>query len=120
MWTQSMNTDPPMYNKEPPCNDPCARIELCVCADPAAGKQRKLKAISLQDEGKLKHYYATRVQMICASLKLPHKVQAAALQFLNRFYLSFSVLDHDPKDIFLTAIYLACKVRWGTGEGGGV
>lgn len=51
------------------------------------------------------------VQGLCRALGFPTKVQAAALIFLKRFYLAFSVLDHDPKNYMLTCIYLAGKAR---------
>ena len=70
----------------------------------------KLKAITVEEEAKLLKYYATKVQDICRALHLPHKVQATALIFLKRAYLSFSALDHDPLTIMLTSIYLAGKV----------
>ena len=34
----------------------------------------------------------------------------AALIFFKRFYTRFSVLEHAPKAIMLTCVYLACKV----------
>ena len=50
------------------------------------------------------------MQQVCKALTFPDKVAAAALLFFKRFYLKFSSLDHDPKNIMLTCIYLACKV----------
>lgn len=50
------------------------------------------------------------MQQVCKALTFPDKVAAAALLFFKRFYLTFSSLDHDPKNIMLTCIYLACKV----------
>jgi hypothetical protein len=50
-------------------------------------------------------------QGLCRALGFPTKVLAAALVFLKRFYLAFSVLDHDPKNFMLTCIYLAGKAR---------
>jgi hypothetical protein len=52
-------------------------------------------------------------QGLCRALGFPTKVLAAALVFLKRFYLAFSVLDHDPKNFMLTCIYLAGKARPG-------
>ena len=49
------------------------------------------------------------LQGLCRALGFPTKVQAAALIFLKRCYLAFSVLDHDPKNFMLTCIYLAGK-----------
>ena len=52
------------------------------------------------------------MQQVCKALTFPAKVAAAAVLFFKRFYLSFSSLDHDPKNIMLTCIYLACKVDY--------
>ncbi len=73
----------------------------------AAGK---IKAVSLEDEQKLLRYYASKLQGICQALQFPDKVRATALIYLKRAYLSFSILDHNPKNIILACIYLAGKV----------
>jgi cyclin H len=33
------------------------------------------------------------------------------MQYLKRFYLNNSVMDHHPKHIMVTCVYLACKVE---------
>jgi Cyclin, N-terminal domain len=38
-------------------------------------------------------------------------VQAGARAFFQRFYLSNSVMEYDPKLIMLAAIFLTSKVR---------
>ncbi|KAK9809925.1 hypothetical protein WJX72_001822 [[Myrmecia] bisecta] len=75
------------------------------------GSEQRVKAIKLEDELKLLKYYQTRIQHICRGMSFPVKVQATAISFLKRFYLSFSSLDHDPKNIMLTVIYLAGKAE---------
>jgi len=49
------------------------------------------------------------MQQVCKALTFPDKVAAASLLFFKRFYLTFSSLDHDPKNIMLTCIYLALQ-----------
>ena len=56
----------------------------------------------------------TVLQEICQELRFQHKVQAAAITFLKRFYLGQSAMDHDPKDVMLACIYLACKAWTAT------
>ena len=68
--------------------------------------------MTLEEEDKLLKYYAGKIQSICQALQLPDKVRATALTYLKRAYLSFSVLDHNPKDTMLACIYLAGKVRY--------
>ena len=76
----------------------------CTCAE------ARLKPIRLEEESRLCKYYQSKMQQVCKALTFPDKVAAAALLFFKRFYLTFSSLDHDPKNIMLTCIYLACKV----------
>lgn len=38
-------------------------------------------------------------------------LQATALTYYKRFYLNNSVMDHHPKQILVTSVYLACKVE---------
>lgn len=71
---------------------------------------KPLKPIRLEEEARLRKYYETKMQQVCKALTFPAKVAAAAVLFFKRFYLSFSSLDHDPKNVMLTCIYLACKV----------
>jgi hypothetical protein len=37
--------------------------------------------------------------------------QATAILYFKRFYQKWSVMEHDPKHIMLTCIYLSCKVE---------
>ena len=78
------------------------------------GTGKKLRTISLDDEAKLSKYYQSKMQKLCKELArafgFKPKVQGTALTFFKRFYLGCSALDHDPKNIMLTCIYLACKV----------
>ncbi|KAL3139883.1 hypothetical protein ABBQ38_004177 [Trebouxia sp. C0009 RCD-2024] len=71
----------------------------------------KLKPIRLEEDSRLCKYYQGKMQQVCKALTFPDKVAAAALLFFKRFYLTFSSLDHDPKNIMLTCIYLACKIE---------
>lgn len=73
--------------------------------------------MTLEEEQKLLKYYACKIQGICQALHFPDKVRATALTFLKRAYLSFSVLDHNPKNIMLACIYLAGKVSQDLPEG---
>lgn len=73
--------------------------------------EAKMKPIRLEEESRLCKYYQSKMQQVCKALTFPDKVAAAALLFFKRFYLTFSSLDHDPKNIMLTCIYLACKIE---------
>lgn len=43
-------------------------------------------------------------------LRLPRRVLGTALTYLKRIYVSHSCLEHDPQQLLLTCLYLACKV----------
>ncbi|XP_076452516.1 cyclin-H-like [Babylonia areolata] len=42
---------------------------------------------------------------------LPKCILGTSLAFLKRFWINNSPMDYHPKDIMLTAVYLACKVE---------
>lgn len=46
-------------------------------------------------------------------LRLPRRVLGTALTYLKRIYVSHSCLEHDPQQLLLTCLYLACKVGAG-------
>lgn len=71
---------------------------------------KKLRPPSLAEEAKLLRYYESKIRDICRGFGFPNKVSAAAIVFLKRFYVTHSTLEHDPKDVVLTMIYLAGKV----------
>lgn len=52
-----------------------------------------------------------KIQQVCAAFSFPHKIQATAILYFKRFFLNWSVMEHDPKQIMLTCIYISCKVE---------
>ena len=62
------------------------------------------------EAAKLLRYYCSKVQEACQLVRLPSKVSAAAVMFLQRAYVHASLLDLNPEELFLPCIYLACKV----------
>ena len=74
------------------------------------GDPGKLRAVKLEEEVLLLRFYAGKAQAMCRAFRFPPKVAAAAVAYLARFYTGCSVLDHHPRDIMLTAVYVACKV----------
>nr|XP_024367255.1 cyclin-H1-1-like isoform X3 [Physcomitrium patens] len=67
--------------------------------------------LSIEEELLVKRYYEGKIQEVCAALRLPNKIQATAIIYFKRFYLQWSIMEHDHKNILLTCIYLACKVE---------
>ncbi|KAK9841720.1 hypothetical protein WJX74_010838 [Apatococcus lobatus] len=91
------------------------QTEASASQGPDSQPSKKLRTISLDDEAKLSRFYQSKMQKLCKELTrafgFKPKVQGTALTFFKRFYLGCSALDHDPKNIMLTCIYLACKVE---------
>eukprot|EP01018_Ginkgo_biloba_P008187 Gb_28462 [translate_table: standard] len=56
-------------------------------------------------------FYEQKIQEVCGAFRFPHKIQATAIIYFKRFYLRWSVMEHDPKHIMLTCIYTSCKVE---------
>nr|AAU93531.1 cyclin H-1 [Zea mays] len=56
-------------------------------------------------------FYEQKIQEVCAAFKFPHKIQATAIIYFKRFYLQWSVMEHQPKHIMLTCVYASCKVE---------
>lgn len=73
----------------------------------------ELNPPGVEDQELLLRFYASRLQAICSELKLPLSVKGTAVSYLRRAYVHQSVLDRDPQSIFLTCLYLACKVGRG-------
>ncbi|CAO2832734.1 unnamed protein product [Amaranthus hypochondriacus] len=74
-------------------------------------KQSRLKPLKIEEEKALHIYYENKIQEVCGAFKFPHKIQATALTYYKRFYLCWSVMEHHPKSVMLTCIYLACKIE---------
>lgn len=65
----------------------------------------------MEEELKLLRFYQKHIQKVCGGLGLPPGVTATALCFFKRFYLAASPLDHEPRTLMLTCIYVACKAE---------
>ncbi|CAM9431375.1 unnamed protein product [Ectocarpus sp. 8 AP-2014] len=73
--------------------------------------------LTVEEECLVKNYYAKKIQETCGrdsadeDLRRSDKVQATAIAYFHRFYLSNSVLEHDPKILILTCVFLASKTE---------
>ncbi|XP_057250343.1 cyclin-H1-1 isoform X5 [Beta vulgaris subsp. vulgaris] len=74
-------------------------------------KSSRVKPLKVEEETVLHVYYENKIQEVCGAFKFPHKIQATALTYYKRFYLCWSVMEHHPKSVMLTCIYLACKIE---------
>ncbi|XP_015570330.1 cyclin-H1-1 isoform X2 [Ricinus communis] len=76
-----------------------------------ADKHSRPKSLSVDEEQFMRVYYEFKLREVCSAFYFPHKIQATALIYFKRFYLQWSVMEHDPKHIMLTCIYAACKIE---------
>ncbi|GAB4818784.1 hypothetical protein N2152v2_005830 [Parachlorella kessleri] len=83
-----------------------------VDSETSAGSRLALSQFpAVHEELQLVKFCEAQVQSMCQEIPLPRKVLGTALQYLKRFYLSHSTLDHDPQYMAVTCMYLACKIE---------
>ncbi|KDQ12878.1 hypothetical protein BOTBODRAFT_34025 [Botryobasidium botryosum FD-172 SS1] len=73
------------------------------------GSSSEITFLTPQDEHTLVKLYIGRVGGICAALAFPEEVEATAISYIKRFYLKNTAMDWHPKDVMLTALFLATK-----------
>ena len=75
--------------------------------------KREVDFLSVQEERALVDYYQAVLSDVCGKFQppIPKAVAATASQYMKRFYLKVSVMDHPPKEMFLVCLYMACKVE---------
>ncbi|KAJ6825031.1 cyclin-H1-1-like [Iris pallida] len=69
------------------------------------------KPLNCEEEQLMRVFYEQKIQEVCGAFRFPHKIQATAIIYFKRFYLQWSVMEHQPKNIMLTCIYSSCKVE---------
>ncbi|RDY07381.1 Cyclin-H1-1 [Mucuna pruriens] len=77
----------------------------------SAEKHARTKPLSIEEEQCIRVFYENKLQEVCNNFRFPHKIQGTALIYFKRFYLQWSVMEHQPKHIMLTCIYAACKIE---------
>lgn len=69
------------------------------------------KPLNCEEEQLMRVFYEQKIQEVCGAFRFPHKIQATAIIYFKRFYLQWSVMEHQPKHIMLTCIYCSCKIE---------
>jgi len=66
-----------------------------------------------QDEVDVVFYFSVKLGEFCDKFKppMPNYVKGTSFHYFKRFYLHNSVMDYHPKEILVTAVYLACKTE---------
>jgi len=65
--------------------------------------------LTADEEHLLVKLYITKIAQLSSFFKFPEEVEATAVTYLKRFYLKNTVMDWHPKNVMLTALFLATK-----------
>ncbi|KAF9475615.1 cyclin-like protein [Pholiota conissans] len=73
------------------------------------GSSKDVFFLTPDDEVLLVKLYITKIGQLCGFFRFPEEVEATAVTYLKRFYLQNTVMDWHPKNVMLTALFLASK-----------
>ncbi|XP_019646824.1 PREDICTED: cyclin-H-like [Branchiostoma belcheri] len=78
-----------------------------------AGGRDCSKLLTPEEELLVCQYYHGRLRDFCVKFNppMPKSVMATASAYFKRVYLQNSVMEHHPKIVMLTCVYMACKVE---------
>ncbi|KAG6381318.1 cyclin-like protein [Boletus reticuloceps] len=85
-----------------------AAIKSAFDAD-EPGSSADVSFLDAQEEHLLVKLYITKIPQLCGHFRFPEEVEATAITYLKRFYLRNTVMDWHPKNVMLTALFLATK-----------
>lgn len=76
-------------------------------------RQTNLDYLSFDEDDILLKFFERKLMDFCIKFKppMPKGVIGTTFVYFKRFYLYNSVMDYHPKEILVTAAYLACKVE---------
>ncbi|KAG6842540.1 hypothetical protein C0991_000066 [Blastosporella zonata] len=73
------------------------------------GSSSVVSFLTADEELLLVKLYITKITQLCGHFRFPEEVEATAISYLKRFYLKNTVMDWHPKNVMLTALFLATK-----------
>ncbi|KAJ7071221.1 cyclin-like protein [Mycena amicta] len=73
------------------------------------GSSSSVSFLNPDEELLLVRLYASKISQLCGFFRFPEEVEATAVSYLKRFYLKNTVMDWHPKNVMLTALFLATK-----------
>ncbi|KAG5654767.1 hypothetical protein H0H81_003775 [Sphagnurus paluster] len=73
------------------------------------GSSSIVSFLNAEEEHLLVKLYITKITQLCSLFRFPEEVEATAITYLKRFYLKNTVMDWHPKNVMLTALFLATK-----------
>jgi len=74
-----------------------------------AGSSNDISFLTPDEEVLLVKLYLTKVPQLCGMFRFPEEIEATAVSYIKRFYLRNTVMDYHPKNVMLTALFLATK-----------
>ncbi|KAI0002037.1 cyclin-like protein [Russula vinacea] len=73
------------------------------------GSSSDVQFLEANEEHLLVKLYIIKISQLCGHFRFPEEVEATGITYLKRFYLKNTVMDWHPKNVMLTALYLATK-----------
>ncbi|KAJ3836878.1 cyclin-like protein [Lentinula raphanica] len=73
------------------------------------GSSSNVSFVNAHEEHLLVTFYVHKISQLCGHFRFPEEVEATAASYLKRFYLKNTVMDWHPKNVMLTALFLATK-----------
>ncbi|KAF9044863.1 cyclin-like protein [Hymenopellis radicata] len=73
------------------------------------GSSFNVSFLTASEEILLVKHYLTKITQLCSLFRFPEEVEATAVSYMKRFYLKNTVMDWHPKNVMLTALFLATK-----------
>lgn len=73
--------------------------------------ESQVDVLTYEEEQQLIQLYASKFPPLTETLQLPTQVKATALSYFRKFYLVHSVMEHHPKNILFTCLFLAAKAE---------
>ncbi|EMD41772.1 hypothetical protein CERSUDRAFT_128886 [Gelatoporia subvermispora B] len=73
------------------------------------GSSSNVSFLSADEEHLLVKLYVGKISQLCGHFRFPEEVEATAATYMKRFYLKNTVMDWHPKNVMLTALFLATK-----------
>lgn len=69
------------------------------------------ETISLDEEKQYLHFFCLQIVQICTHFNMPTQVKATAVSFFKKFYLVHLAMQHRPRNVLYTIVFLAAKLE---------
>ncbi|KDR85139.1 hypothetical protein GALMADRAFT_233787 [Galerina marginata CBS 339.88] len=90
-------------------NEAAVRVIRNTIENDEPGSAGHVSFLTADEEILLVKLYITKITQLCGLFRFPEEVEATAVTYLKRFYLKNTVMDWHPKNVMLTALFLATK-----------